>query len=437
MLANLKARAGQALRHVAVRNALLLYAVQISSYVFPFISLSYLSRVLSPEKIGLVSMATYFVYYFNTLTEYGFNLTATRRIAIEKESKESVNYVFNSVMMAKGLLTVLGFVLMMIVVFLIPKYREHWVLFPISFLTVIGGWLFPMWLYQGLEKMGQVAARDFIAKLLATGVVLLVVHRDSDYLWAAGIQSGATVIAGAISLLLAPRVCGVRFELLSWRDALVALRQGWTVFLSMAAIALTTSTNVFILSLVTNTTEIAYYSNANRLIVALRMLVSPIVTALYPHISHMAARSAGGTIAFLKKYSFIMAAPFLLMSIVLFLFAPLIVHKFFGTRYDYTPAILLLRIMAFSPFILALTHSFTTYYMLAFGFEKQWSRIVMQTTALNFFLIGCLLWAIRPINAMAIISIILDLFSLVSSYYFFRTNTRKMAAELDLAVSPG
>ena len=95
MLANLTARARQALRHVAVRNALFLYGGQISGYVFPIVTLSYLSRVLSPEKIGLISLATYFMWYFNTLTEYGFNLTATRRIAVQKDSPEAVNQIFN------------------------------------------------------------------------------------------------------------------------------------------------------------------------------------------------------------------------------------------------------------------------------------------------------------------------------------------------------
>jgi polysaccharide transporter, PST family len=439
MLANLAARARQALRHVAVRNALFLYGVQISGYVFPFITLSYLSRVISPEKIGLISLATYFMWYFNTLTEYGFNLTATRRIAIQKDSPEAVNQIFNAVMLAKGLLTAVGLILMMLVVYLNPKYRANWPLFPLTFLTVIGGWLFPMWLYQGLEKMATVAARDFIAKLIATVLTLIVVRKESDYLYAAGLQSGATVIAGAISLALAPRICGVRFQLAPWRDIRDVLRQGWAVFLSIAAGTLTSNTNVFILGQITSSTaEVAYYTNANRLIVAMRMLVSPVVTALYPHISHMAAKSGRGAIDFLRKYSLLMALPFLLMSVVTFIFAPFIVHKLFGTKYDYTPSILLLRILAFQPFLLALSHSYATYYMLAFGFEKQWSRIILRSTVLNFLLLGTLIWIVhvRPITAMSIVGTVLDCFVLGSSYLFFRTTTAKSHPEVAAPVAP-
>src|SRR5882724_7855534 len=123
MLRDLTAWMRRALGHVAVRNALFLYGVQISSYVFPFITLSYLSRVLSPEKIGLIGFAQSFVWYFSTLTEYGFNLTATRRIAIQKDSPEMVDRIFNAVMLAKALLTIVGFIVMMAVVLATPRFR--------------------------------------------------------------------------------------------------------------------------------------------------------------------------------------------------------------------------------------------------------------------------------------------------------------------------
>jgi PST family polysaccharide transporter len=285
-----------------------------------------------------------------------------------------------------------------------------------------------MWLYQGLEKMGQVAARDFLTKLIAMVLTLVVVRHESDYLWAAGLQASASAIAGGVSLALAPAICGVRFQRVPWREVTAALRQGWPVFLSMAAITLTSNTNVFILGQITSSTaEVAYFTNANRLIVAMRMLVGPIVQALYPHISHMASKSTGGAVAFLRKNSLLMSSPFLLMSIGACVFAPFVVHRLFGTRFDYSQSIPLLRIMSIQPFLLALSHCYATYYMLAFGFEKRWSRIILQSSILNFVLLGVLIYwmHVRPTTSMAIVGTALDFFVLSSSYYFFRTNTAK------------
>ncbi len=107
-----------------------------------------------------------FAWYFrDTLTEYGFDLTATRRIAISRDDPNAVSRIFNAVMGAKTLLTAVGFLIMASVVFATPKPRlKTGRSSSLSFSDrAIGGWLFPMWLFQGVEKMGVVAARDFAA----------------------------------------------------------------------------------------------------------------------------------------------------------------------------------------------------------------------------------------------------------------------------------
>lgn len=412
--------------HVTVRNALMLYGVQLGTYVFPLITLPYLSRVLSPEKFGLIGFALSFIWYFNTLTEYGFNLTATRRIAIAKGDPRQISDIFNAVMAAKTLLTVAGFVIMMIAVFATPKLRANWPLFPISFLTVIGGLLFPTWLYQGVEKMGHVAARDFMAKSIATVLIFVLVRRESDYLLAATIQPLATVIAGAVSLVMAPRVCGVRFAMPTWRATYDMFREGWPVFLSMAALSLNASTNIVVLGFVATAAQVGYYMASFRLIVALRMLVMPISTALYPHVSRMAATAEESAMRFVRKYALLIAVPFIAGSLLLMVVAPLVVHILFGPKYG--PTVLLMRIMAPSPALLALSHTYSTYYMLAFGYDKQWSRIIFQGTALNYILMACLLWWMNPTVAIAVIGTAVDVFSVAAAYWFYRRNTRAVVA---------
>ena len=51
-------------RNLVIQNALWLYAVQISGYALPLITLPYLSRVLSVEKFGLTAFAQSIVWNF-------------------------------------------------------------------------------------------------------------------------------------------------------------------------------------------------------------------------------------------------------------------------------------------------------------------------------------------------------------------------------------
>src|SRR3954468_5651871 len=104
-----------------VKNAAALFVVQMSAFAAPLVVLPYLSRVLSTEHFGLIAFATAFNYYFITLVEYGFNLSATRRIAIHRDNPDLLSKICSSVYSAKALLTLVGFVLMLAIVLVTPK----------------------------------------------------------------------------------------------------------------------------------------------------------------------------------------------------------------------------------------------------------------------------------------------------------------------------
>ena len=328
--------------HRVVRNAALMYLVQFSSYAFPLLSLPYLSHVLSVEKFGLVAFAQTFVWYFLTLTEYGFNLTATRAVAQAREAPDSVgfaakaiqsttkiNQIFSEVMVAKLLLTLVGLITMCTVVLSVPKLRPDFGLYLIAFLTVVGNLLFPLWLYQGLEKMQHVAMRDFAAKLLSLAGLVIFVHGDKDYLLAAATQSGGLLLAGVISLLRV-RKLGVTFHKPKWRGVWGQLRTGWPMYLSLAISAGAGVTNIFLLGLRSPASEVAYYNAAQRIIAAARALVAPVGTAVYPYATQKAGNSEQEVLVFVGKYQWLFIGPFLAGGMLLLITAPWSIPLFLG-----------------------------------------------------------------------------------------------------------
>jgi PST family polysaccharide transporter len=406
------------LKNTVVRNALLLYGVQFASYIPPLITLPYLSRILGPANFGLLSYAQGFSWYFITLTEYGFNLTATRRIAVQSDDPEGVSRTFSAVMVAKALLTVLGLILMLISVSFIPKLRPNLNLFLIVFLTVIGNMLFPLWLFQGLQQMQHIALRDVVAKLLAVAALFIFVHKQGDYLIAAAVQSGGLFLAGLIGLLTVPFVTRVRFHWPGGADVWDAMRTGWPVFLSMAASTMVLTTDVFILGLMSSSTEVGYFSAAYRLIAAVTSLVGPLVSSIYPHVSHKAASSEEEAVRFVRKYALRLSLPFVPIGLILLAGAPFIVRILFGGKYG--PAIQVLQILSFSPFLLALSHCYSTYYMLACGYEKQWTRLMFLGVLVNFLLLIPSLFLFRGSLAISITAVGGNLFAIGVYYAFFR-----------------
>ncbi len=423
------------LRHRIVKNTAALFVVQISTYVAPLIVIPYLSRVLSVAHYGLIAFATSFNFYFITLVEYGFNLTATRRIAIYRDDPQKISKIFSSVMAAKTLLTVAGFLIMVTVVLATPKLRANFALFCLAYLAVLGDLLFPLWLFQGLQKMENLVWRDLTSKLIALALIFAFVRRDSDYMLAAGFQFGSTLLAGIVGLCTVPFFTPARWVLPSLSETLTALREGWPVFLSMAGVYATDSTNILVLGLKSGPTDVGYYTASGRLIVAARMLVQPVVTAVYPHISHMASKARESALAALQKYSLFLTAPFLAGSLILLFGASPIMQLIYSAKYD--PAIPLLRIMALSPFLLAWQHVYSTFFMLAFGYEKDWSKIIIQGAVLNFVVLFPLVYLMWPPAGVAATGIVVNVFIAGATYAFYRKNSRPTVPKTAAAAEVG
>ncbi|WAT01799.1 oligosaccharide flippase family protein [Rouxiella chamberiensis] len=77
-----------------VKNILSLFMIQGAGYILPLVTLPYLVRVLGPSQYGILGFSFAFVQYFTLIVQYGFDLSATNKIAIHKEDKTLVSQVF-------------------------------------------------------------------------------------------------------------------------------------------------------------------------------------------------------------------------------------------------------------------------------------------------------------------------------------------------------
>src|SRR5436305_13451237 len=86
------------------RNIAALSLLQIVNYAVPLISVPYLVRVLHPAGFGLLSFAQAIILLFDIVTDYGFNLSATRTVAGCRDNRETLSRTFWVTLSAKLIL---------------------------------------------------------------------------------------------------------------------------------------------------------------------------------------------------------------------------------------------------------------------------------------------------------------------------------------------
>ncbi len=362
-------------------NFISLSILQAANYLFPLITFPYLVRVLGVEKFGLIAFATATIGYFQILTDYGFNLSATREISINRENKEKVQEIFSSVMIIKFGLLILSFLLLSILVFSFDKFREDWKVYFLSFGMVVGQVLFPVWFFQGMEKMKYITFLNILAKSLFTIAIFIFVNQQSDYWKVPLLSSIGFILAGVLSLWIIYQDWNIRFKFVGFENILRELKEGWYIFISMIAINLYTTSNTFILGLFTNNTIVGYYSAAEKIVKAIQGILTPVSQAVYPHISKLASESKDKAIRFISKIVKIIGVGTFIASFLLFAFAEPVINIILGSQYQ--QSVIVLRILAFLPFIIGVATIYATLFLLGFGFIKEWARLIISCSILD------------------------------------------------------
>jgi PST family polysaccharide transporter len=413
--------------HRVVRNALALYGLQVANNILPFITFPYLTRTLGPEKWGLVGWSQEFVRYFAVITAFGFDFTATRAIAIHRHDPEKISRIFSAVMTARLALMSICLAVMVGIVLATPVLRPNLGLFLISYLTVIAGALFPQWLFQGVEKMGAVTAREIGSRLIALLPIFLLVHGPQDYLRAASVQSGSALLSAVVGLIMAPRIASVRFVRVPAAEVIATMRDGWHVFLSMVAINLYSGSNRFILGFFGGNRAVGLLLAAQRLLDVTKALVIASSEALFPHISRLSASSRSEVVGFFRKYTLRLTIPFAGVSLALLTLAPLAIRIVAGAQF--AGSVRLLQLMSPIPWVLALGTVFATQFMLGLGYKKEWSRIIIQGAVLNFAILFLLLRFIDPATAVAITATAVESWIALRSWIFYRSHRDRPLTE--------
>ena len=358
------------------KNYFFLSIYQAVNFAVPLIIVPIIIARVGVENFGLIAFSYAFANYFNVIVDYGFNLSATKKISLHRSSKEVINSTFTTVYISKFIFLLLSFLLYSVLVYYISFLHQYWMLHLCSFTIVIGQALIPVWLFQGLEDMKYLAVCNLLSKLGYFVLVLFFIKIPSDFFSVNLFQGLSGIGAGLLSLFLSFKKFKASFIPVTRKNILLEIKEGRLLFFSSLAINIYINTNAFILGIFATPAEVGIYSIAEKVYFALKQLDNVFSQVIFPQICILAQKSAIALQAFLKKifipFSFLVS----IVCIAVFFTAPYISAYFLKGVSD-SHLIYLIRIFCFTVFINAFnTPTFQT--LLAYN-EKGKLGIVLFT----------------------------------------------------------
>ncbi len=366
-----------------LRNFGALFILQAGTYLLPLLLIPYLVRTLGLEIFGTWMFAMAFVIIARICVNYGFDLTATRQVAAAApEDRSYLSKLLADVVAARLLVWGVCLVVLILLSLLVVQVADIRLLLLVASLILVGEALFPVWLFQGLEKMGIITQFRLGAKIVNLLFVVLLVKRPEDVVLVPLIEAVTVFLSSIAALVLAHRRFGIRLV----RPRLVRIRaqlhDGGPIFIANLAAQFYTTVNMIVLGFIIGPVAVGAYSIAEKIYSALRGMLGPFVQATFPTLTRMHDNSQA---AFAEIYRGMLRMLVILLGAVgtiLFLVANLLIWLVAGDR-D-AAAIDTLRIFAIAfPFALG---SFLAPMLVV----RKRNSVLMQITLIGGF-IGLLL----------------------------------------------
>lgn len=353
-----------------IKDVVFLIALQGLNYIAPLIVFPYLMKILGAEKFGYIGFSLSIIQYLMLVVDFGFNFSATKRIAQAKNDPILLKEIFYSTLLAKIALLVISFLILLLIIFGIPKFHMYSEIMLIMFIMVIANTFSFVWLFQGLGKIRTVSIINIISKLSILPLTFIFVKSSSDFIKAGFIQSLVFVLGSLLTtfFLINGKFISGKFEIKK-EKIINEIKLAYPIFLSTTATSIYTSLFIIILGYYSTPIEVGKYAAAEKIMRGFCFLLfTPISQAFYHKISTMSISFPKIALDLTKKILIFVIGIMIVLFMLLFFFSSPIMH-FLGKDYEGTDIIF--KIMSIAPLFIASGGVLGQFGLLAMGNEQD------------------------------------------------------------------
>lgn len=357
---------------IIIKNTGYLSVLEILKLIMPFIALPYIIRTVGGEKYGLIIFVQTIISYFSVFINFGLDISAVKDVAIFKKSKKQLSVLVSSVLSLKFLLWFISLLFIGLGFLLFPALRTNYILVIFSFLSCFADVLFPIWYFQGIEKMKYITLIRFTSILFYTVSIFIFIRTADDYVYVPLLQSLGALFSGFLSIYILLRVHSIRFRFVPLAHLKRYFIEAIPFFVSRLSLIINSGIAKIICGIFFTMESVAAFDLAQKIATTAMIPLQMVNQSIYPHL----ARTKDRILA--KNGFFFITICSLLLSLFVYIIAPLAIRFFAGN--ELMEAVPLLRILCFYIFFSGVSLYLGTPLLVAFGYPKPFNLSVILST---------------------------------------------------------
>jgi PST family polysaccharide transporter len=357
-----------------IHNFFSLIVLRGFQFLIPLITLPYLVRTIGIENFGLINFAMSLGLYFGAFIQFGFGITATREISRQRDDDAKIAQIFSSTFTASLILAGLCAVIFFVVVLCFDKFNDNMYLYLTILAYIIFQSLFPVWFFQGMEKMKYITLLNLVTSMLFLIGLFVFVKQQQDYLLVPVLNAIAALAMLGAALAVIKKGFGVNFVMPTKNDVMRVYSDGRYAFISQFAPNLYNNSAVFLLGIFAGNTAVGLYTAATKVIDVVISFAYILSNTFFPYLSRNLQRH--------KAFQKIMLSSGFVLTAVTFLMAEWITTLLFSAANIEVANYI--RWLAVSIILLFTTMTYSTNYLMLIGKESLTKNISLYTSLVFF-----------------------------------------------------
>lgn len=358
-----------------LKNFFSLAMLKLINAVLPFVTLPYLIKVLGIRQYGAIILAISLIAYFQAVTDYGFNLSATREIAKHRTSKQQLSFIYSKTIITKMYLLLFCLTILIPVILLVPQFKEDLLVYLLMCLMLVGQTLFPEWFFRGVEQMGYIATLNLVVKLSFTIGVFVLIKAPQDY-WLYPFLLGVSyIIVSFISHYIIISKFDLKLVFIDFGRVKKSLKIGFPLFINQFAPNFYNNTTNFLVGMILGKSYAGYFGATRQVVQILTVFNSVVSGVAFPYLIRY-------------KDKFAIFSRYYITFIAIFSLSLVLIHQYIfdiiGIDFKYDSEVFYILILGFLAIVFHTVYS--TNYLISRGYDYVVMKLTILTSVIGFIL---------------------------------------------------
>ena len=395
MIGNLKNLTNTENKKRLFSNFMSLSVLRGFQFLIPLITLPYLVRTIGIENFGLVNFALSLGLYFGAIIQFGFGITATREIARHRDDPDKLAKIYSITLSASVILALISAIFFSLIVLSVEKFNAYLNLYLFTLAFVVFQSLFPIWFFQGMEKMKYITFLSLGMSLIYLVSLFLFIKHEEDFFLVPLLQAIAAMITFVLAIVVIHKQFKISFKTPQWVEIKITYQEGRHAFIVQLAPNLYNNSAVFLLGLFTNNTAVGLYTAATKVIEVLMSFGTILTSTFLPYLSRALNKH--------NAFMYLMVTSGALLTIFAIVFSGFIVNLLYGESNNIVSQYILLL----SPWILLIftRNALGVNYLMLTGYEKEYKNIILYSSITSFLMALILIPYFEIMGAIASVNI--------------------------------